>query len=117
MRRQTPAAAQLRACTKGGTEHPHVRASSRARLPPVLPVLRPQVSVPDHDSITINYSGPAGAPGNTISLMSCYTNSSAANRAWRKANAVINVSAAASATAYNLAPLRAATALSACWPA
>ncbi|KAL4436332.1 hypothetical protein ABPG77_009894 [Micractinium sp. CCAP 211/92] len=50
----------------------------------------PQVSVPDHDSITINYSGPAGAPGNTISLMSCYTNSSAANRAWRKANAVIN---------------------------
>lgn len=59
------------------------------------PCLLLQVSVPDHDSITISYSGPPGAPGNTISLMSCYTNSSAANRAWRKANAVINVSGAA----------------------
>lgn len=50
----------------------------------------PQVSVPEHDSITINYSGPVGAPGNTISLMSCYAPVSTANRAWRKAEPVIN---------------------------
>jgi len=49
----------------------------------------PQVSVPVHDSITIAYSGPAGAPGNTVSLMSCFAPASSKNRAWRKANAAI----------------------------
>ncbi|EFN52612.1 hypothetical protein CHLNCDRAFT_138676 [Chlorella variabilis] len=49
----------------------------------------PQGSVPDGDSITIAYSGPA-TPGNTVSLMFCYSNTSSVNRAWRKYNAVIS---------------------------
>jgi hypothetical protein len=58
---------------------------------PATSTCLPQVVVPEHDSITIAYSGPATA-GNTISLMYCYSNSSSANRAWRKYNAVISVS-------------------------
>lgn len=50
----------------------------------------PQVTVPDHDSITIAYSGPAGAAGNTISIMSCYVATYSKNRAWRKASPIIS---------------------------
>ncbi|KAI3430843.1 hypothetical protein D9Q98_009254 [Chlorella vulgaris] len=48
----------------------------------------PQVSVPDKDSVIITYSGPV-TEGNTISIMTCFSNSSSMDRAWRKANAII----------------------------
>lgn len=73
----------------GACNHACIGSPCRAAPPSALP----QVSVPEHDSITINYSGPVGAPGNTISLMSCYAPVSTANRAWRKAEPVINVRA------------------------
>jgi hypothetical protein len=46
------------------------------------------VSVPDKDSVIITYSGPV-TEGNTISIMTCFSNSSSMDRAWRKANAII----------------------------
>jgi hypothetical protein len=50
----------------------------------------PQISVPNGDSVIIRWEGPAGAAGNTLSLMTCFSNASAADRPWRKANAVIS---------------------------
>ncbi|PSC71714.1 high-affinity nitrate transporter -like [Micractinium conductrix] len=49
----------------------------------------PLVEVTEKDSIIINYSGPAGTPGNTVSLMQCFAPPYSKDRAWRKANAVI----------------------------
>lgn len=50
----------------------------------------PQVMVTDGDSVIIRWEGPAGAPGNTLSLMTCFSNASAVDRPWRKANPVIS---------------------------
>lgn len=47
--------------------------------------------MPNGDSVIIRWEGPAGAAGNTLSLMTCFSNSSAVDRPWRKANAVISV--------------------------
>ena len=47
--------------------------------------------MPNGDSVIIRWDGPAGAAGNTLSLMTCFSNASALDRPWRKANAVISV--------------------------
>ncbi|KAI7840574.1 hypothetical protein COHA_005727 [Chlorella ohadii] len=72
-----------------GTEYnplPCVDLTNRACLPQASTC----VSVPNGDSVIIRWEGPAGAAGNTLSLMTCFSNSSAVDRPWRKANAVIS---------------------------
>lgn len=71
--------------------HPSRAAPEHPTLPPRHS--SPQVSVPNGDSVTITYSGPS-TPGNTVSLMYCFSNSSAVDRPWRKANPTISVSSA-----------------------
>ena len=73
----------------GSTSRAHpAQPTKTARRPPHGAM---QLMVTDGDSVIIRWEGPAGAPGNTLSLMTCFSNASAVDRPWRKANPVISV--------------------------